>query len=107
VNVRWLQFSTWLLDAQKAKVPDPNACSLSTVDQSSAPMARAVLLKGLEAGKFSFYTNYNSRKAKHLEVNPHGNDAFSLVFDGKAGSGFGSVEKVPVGQSEEYFSSRP
>ena len=53
------------------KVPDPNACSLCTVDSDSKPMSRAVLLKGIEEKKFIFYTNYNSRKAKHLMENPY------------------------------------
>ena len=48
------QFSAWLLDAQQAKVADPNACSLSTVDESGAPMARAVLLKVWRQESFLF-----------------------------------------------------
>ena len=54
----FVQFSAWLLDAQKEKIPDPNACSLCTVDSDSKPMSRAVLLKGIEEEKFIFYTNY-------------------------------------------------
>ena len=101
------QFSAWLLDAQQAKVADPNACSLSTVDESGAPMARAVLLKGLEAGKFSFYTNYKSRKAKHLEVNPMATMHFPWFSLERQVVVSGSVQKVSVDQSEEYFNSRP
>ena len=101
------QFSNWLLDAQRAKVADPNACSLSTVDESGAPMARAVLLKGLEFGKFSFYTNYKSRKAKHLEINPMATMHFPWFSLERQVIVSGSVEKVSVDQSEEYFNSRP
>ena len=101
------QFSNWLLDAQKAKVPDPNACSLATVDSESKPMARAVLLKGLEEEKFTFYTNYNSRKAKHLEGNPYATMHFPWFSMERQVVVSGRVEKVAVGQSVEYFQSRP
>ena len=79
------QFSDWLNEAQKAGVPDPNACSLCSVDEDSRPMARAVLLKGMEGEKFIFYTNYQSRKARQLENNPHATmhfPWFSMVFPG-------------------------
>ena len=66
----FVQFEQWMQEAVDGGVYDPNACSLATVDQSGAPTARAVLLKGLENGKFVFYSNYNSRKAGHLLRNP-------------------------------------
>lgn len=101
------QFSIWLKDAQNADIFDPNACSLSTVDDCGAPAARAVLLKGLESGKFSFYTNYNSRKAKHLEVNPQATMHFPWFSLERQVVVSGSVEKVSINQSEAYFNSRP
>ena len=66
----FVQFEQWMQEAVDAGVYDPNACSLATVDQSGGPTAQAVLLKGLENGKFVFYSNYNSRKAGHLLSNP-------------------------------------
>ena len=101
------QFSIWLKDAQNADIFDPNACSLSTVDDLGAPSARAVLLKGLESGKFSFYTNYNSRKAKHLEVNPQATMHFPWFSLERQVVVSGCVEKVSINQSEAYFNSRP
>jgi pyridoxamine 5'-phosphate oxidase len=47
------EFEKWMQDAIDAKVYDPNACSLATVDESGRPSARAVLLKGwMRAGLF-------------------------------------------------------
>ena len=55
------QFSLWLEEAVGAGIPDSNACSLASVDDDSRPVARAVLLKGLEDGCFVFYTSFNSQ----------------------------------------------
>ena len=101
------QFSAWLLDAQNEKIPDPNACSLCTVDQDSKPMSRAVLLKGLEEEQFIFYTNYKSRKARHLEQNPHATMHFPWFSIERQVIVAGRVTKLTTDQSEEYFNSRP
>ena len=50
------QFELWLSEVVTAKLYDPNACSLSTVASDGQPVARAVLLKGVESGEFIFYT---------------------------------------------------
>ena len=103
----FVQFSAWLLDAQKEKIPDPNACSLCTVDSDSKPMSRAVLLKGIEEEKFIFYTNYNSRKAKHLMENPYATMHFPWFSIERQVVVAGRVSKVAEDKSEEYFNSRP
>ena len=101
------QFSSWLKEAQYAGVPDPNACSLGTVDEKNKPMARAVLLKGLEDDKFTFYTNYNSRKANHLNSNPFATMHFPWFSMERQVVVAGRVEKLAIEKSEEYFKSRP
>lgn len=103
----FIQFSTWLLDAQNERIPDPNACSLCTVDQDSKPMSRAVLLKGLEEEKFIFYTNYKSRKAKHLEQNPNATMHFPWFSLERQVVVLGRVTKLAIEKSEDYFNSRP
>src|SRR5690242_21752731 len=62
------QFERWFEDALRARLPLPNAMTLATVGAEGAPSARVVLLKGIEAGGFTFYTNYRSRKARELEA---------------------------------------
>ncbi len=102
-----VQFRQWMQDAIDAKIYDPNACSLATVDQSGRPTARAVLLKGLEAGKFVFYSNYNSRKAAHLSANPHVSMHFPWFSMQRQVSILGEVTRVEESLAEEYFQSRP
>jgi len=101
------QFERWMQDAIDAKVYDPNACSLATVDEAGRPSARAVLLKGLENGKFVFYSNYNSRKAGHLAGNPHLSMHFPWFSMQRQVTVLGEVTKVDDSLAEEYFQSRP
>lgn len=58
---------TWLAEAEKTEVNDPNAIALATVDKDGMPNARMVLLKEIEAQAFVFYTNYESAKAQEVE----------------------------------------
>ena len=64
------QFETWMSQAVKADVIEPNAMVLSTVDSDGQPWARHVLLKGVSKEGFDFFTNYESLKSQQLETNP-------------------------------------
>ena len=59
----YIQFQHWLDEAIAAQLHEPNAMSLATVSESGQPSVRTVLLKGLGADGFTFYTNYESRKS--------------------------------------------
>src|SRR5690606_24511267 len=56
------QFNLWFAEALDAKVPEPNAMTLATVDAAGQPSARIVLVKGYDERGFAFFTNYESRK---------------------------------------------
>ena len=56
------QFSIWLKEAIQANCLEPAAMTISTVSEENTPSSRIVLLKGIEDHKFTFYTNYNSKK---------------------------------------------
>ena len=103
----FVQFEGWMRDAIDAGLPLPNAMTLATVSAQGTPDARAVLLKGVEGGGFVFHTNYLSRKGRQLEANR----AACLVFLWSAIERQvrieGTVEKIPVGESDAYFASRP
>ncbi|MFM7196194.1 MAG: pyridoxamine 5'-phosphate oxidase [Bacteroidota bacterium] len=64
------QFSNWFSEAVNAEVNEPNAMHLATATPDGRPSGRVVLLKGLEDGAFTFYTNFQSHKGKELEANP-------------------------------------
>lgn len=100
-------FTRWMREAVEAKLPLPNAMTLATVGADGAPDARIVLLKGLEHGGFTFFTNYRSRKARELDVRA----AACLVFQWSELERQvrieGSAHKVSAAESDEYFASRP
>jgi len=101
------QFERWLDEALASKVPEPNALTLSTVSEDGRPSGRVVLLKGIEKGKFIFYTNYQSQKGRELEHNP----ACSLTFFWpeleRQVRIEGVASRTDSGSSEKYFQSRP
>lgn len=59
---------TWLSEAQKSEINDPNAVALATVDETGLPNVRMVLLKDIEDDAFVFYTNYQSAKGREIEA---------------------------------------
>ena len=101
------QFSRWMDEAVQAKIVDPTALSLATVGADGLPRVRTVLLKGLDASGFVFYTNFDSRKGRQLG----GSAAVSLLFPWLALERqvlvAGRAEKVSAEESARYFSSRP
>lgn len=101
------QFERWFQDALGAKVPLPNAMTLSTVTPEGAPSARIVLLKGVEEGGFVFFTNYLSRKGRELERRGAACLLFLWSDLERQVRIDGAVEKVPPEASDVYYASRP
>ena len=64
------QFEIWLEQAVIAPLEDSTAMVLATIDENGGPWQRIVLLKGLTADGFVFYTNYKSNKARAIERQP-------------------------------------
>ncbi|PIK16653.1 pyridoxamine 5'-phosphate oxidase [Halobacteriovorax sp. JY17] len=98
-------FSDWFT---KAKELDsyPDAFSLATADNLGNVSVRYLLYKGIIEDKFSFYTNYNSKKAKQLDENPKASMAFFWRNFGRQVRITGSVSKMTMEQSRGYFNSR-
>jgi len=101
------QFEKWFDEALRAEVLEPNAMTLSTVTESGRPSARIVLLKGLEQGKFLFYTNHQSQKGKELENNPAGALTFFWPELERQVRIEGISHRVDSTTAEKYFQSRP
>jgi pyridoxamine 5'-phosphate oxidase len=101
------QFQLWFDEALKSDALEPNAMNLATINESGRPSSRIVLLKGIEAGKFQFYTNYQSKKGRDLEQNT----ACALTFFWpeleRQVRIEGTAERVESSVSDTYFISRP
>lgn len=101
------QVSAWLREAERAGIALPEAMTLATAAPDGAPSARMVLLKGLDARGFVFYTDYESRKGRELAANPRG--ALVLYWHelGRQVRAEGRVAKVSHEESEAYWATRP
>jgi pyridoxamine 5'-phosphate oxidase len=101
------QFERWFADAAAARVPEPNAMTLSTATRDGVPSARIVLLKGVDANGFAFYTDYRSRKGAELAENPLAALTFLWKEIERQVRITGSVSRVSTHESEAYFRTRP
>ena len=101
------QFACWLNDALHCGEDEPTAMIVATVAPDGRPSTRTVLLKGVENGRFIFYTNYESRKGKHLAQNPYISLSFVWHELERQVHIEGVATKVPSEESDEYFRKRP
>ncbi len=90
----------------RALLPEPTAFALGTADADGRPSVRILLLKHFDEQGFVFYTNFESRKGRELEANPHA----ALCFHWQALERQVRVEgpAVPVtdAEADAYFASR-
>ncbi len=101
------QFEKWFQEAEAAKLTEPNAMTLATVGKDGRPSARTVLLKGLDGRGFTFFSNYESRKGRELELNPHVSLVFPWIALERQVLVEGTVTKISREESDAYFHSRP
>ncbi|MCF2708204.1 pyridoxamine 5'-phosphate oxidase [Bacteroides pyogenes] len=102
-----LLFDNWLQTAIDEDVNEPTAVLVGTVSPEGTPSTRTVLLKGLHDGRFIFFSNYESRKGKHLAANPHISLSFVWHELERQVHVEGIATKVPAEESDEYFGKRP
>lgn len=102
------QFQAWLDAAVTCGlIGEPTAAALATADQSGRPSVRMVLVKEVGEGGIGFYSNYRSRKARELAVNPHA--ALVIYWEALARQVRveGVVTRAPSEASRRYFETRP
>ena len=101
-------FAVWLKDAhENSVIVEANAMVLSTVTADSQINTRTVLLKDISGGGFTFFTNYQSRKAHGIELNPNVSLLFPWYAMERQVSISGVAEKVSAQESDDYFATRP
>ena len=99
-------FKAWVEEAKKTEPNDPNAFSLATADKNGTPSVRIVLLKDIDKGGFTFYTNLDSPKSIHIAKNPKAEMCFYWKSLQRQVRVFGSIDKVSDEVADKYFSSR-
>ncbi|MGR5364004.1 pyridoxamine 5'-phosphate oxidase [Vibrio mediterranei] len=102
-----VQFNLWLQQAVDAKLTDPTAMTVATVDECGMPFQRIVLLKNVDSEGFVFYTNLGSRKAQHIEHNSKVSLHFPWHPLERQVHITGVAEKLTAMENMKYFASRP
>ncbi|MEY4232599.1 MAG: hypothetical protein RL144_799 [Actinomycetota bacterium] len=101
-------FSIWLKQAhENSVIVEANAMVLSTVHPDNQISTRTVLLKDISEGGFTFFSNYESRKAHAMNVNENVSLLFPWYAMERQVSISGVVEKVLASESDDYFAARP
>lgn len=89
-----------------AGVKHPNAMSVSTVSETGQPTARMVLLKEFDEHGFTFYTNFESRKGRHLLASPRAGLNFYWREIDVQVTIEGPVEIIGEDEADAYFATR-
>jgi pyridoxamine 5'-phosphate oxidase len=99
-------FEAWLGEAVKSEPNDANAMTLATVDTEGMPDARMVLLKGVDAKGFVFFTNTQSAKGRELAANPKAAVVFHWKSLRRQVRVRGAIEPVSAAEADAYFATR-
>lgn len=100
-------FQIWFEAAQAAPIHLPEAMAVASVGPDGRPSLRMVLLRGVDARGFVFFTNYDSRKGHELTANPQAALLWHWAILERQVRVEGRVEKVSAAESDVYFQSRP
>ncbi|MFW0785407.1 pyridoxamine 5'-phosphate oxidase [Gordonia sp. CPCC 206044] len=104
----WLElFDVWMTEAVDARIPEPNAMVLGTVDADGRPATRTVLCKGAEASGVVFYTGYESDKGHDLAANPFAALTFPWIALERQVHFRGPIVHVTMEETQEYWNMRP
>lgn len=101
------QFEHWLDEAIHSNECEPTAMTVATASTDGRPSTRTVLLKGVENGRFIFFTNYESRKGRQLTANPYISLSFVWHKLERQIHIEGTAERCAPADSDTYFASRP
>ena len=100
-------FRRWYREADRKGALQPDAIALATADASGAPSVRMVLFKGMEGGRFLFYSNYESRKGRDLAANNRAALVFYWSLTRHQVRVSGRVSRLSRADATAYFHSRP
>ena len=102
-------FEALLAEAKASADPEPTAMTLATVGEGGRVSARIVLLKGVDARGFRFFTNYESAKGDAIARHPRVALCFhwKMLRHGVQVRVEGDASKLGAAESDDYFATRP
>jgi len=86
---------------------EANAIQLATVDDGGLPQVRTVLAKGIDEHGVTFFTNYESAKARDLDARPFASIVFLWQAHERQVRLSGPVSRASAAETAEYFATRP
>ncbi len=101
------QLESWLDQAKRAGLAEPNAMVLATADPHGRPSSRTVLCKGIDERGVVFYTNYTSAKSHDLDATRYASATFPWFGMQRQAHVRGTVDKVSSAETAAYWASRP
>ena len=99
-------FRSWMKEAERTEPNDPNAAALATATPGGIPSVRMVLVKGVDAHGFRFFTNAESRKGNDLGENPHAALCMHWKSLRRQVRVSGPVNELTGEETDTYFHSR-
>ncbi|MDT5087420.1 MAG: pyridoxamine 5-phosphate oxidase [Mycobacterium sp.] len=112
LDVDWLDdgwlalLRTWIGDAERGGVAEPNAMVLATVSDGR-PVSRSVLCKVVDEDGIVFFSNYDSAKGEQLATTPYASATFPWYLLNRQFHIRGPVTKVEPPATASYWNNRP
>jgi pyridoxamine 5'-phosphate oxidase len=103
------QFRRWQADVEAAGLPEPTAMVLATAPggDGAQPLGRHVLLRGVDERGFTWVSNSESRKGRHLAENGRAALVFPWFPIHRQVIVTGLVTVAPDEEADAYFATRP
>ena len=101
----FVQFRIWF-DEAKGEMLERDAVSVATSTPDGRPSTRMVLLRHVDDHSVGWFTNYDSRKGRQLDVNPYAAILWYCEPRGRQVRMEGAVEKMTAAESDAYFATR-
>ena len=102
-----VELAAWVEQAEAAGHRLPNAFALATADRDGRPAVRQVLLRGIDSGGLTFFTNRDSAKGHDLAANPRAAATFWWERTNRQVRVSGVVQTLTEAETAEYWVTRP
>lgn len=102
-----VEVQAWLDEARTQGILGYDTAIVATATPDGRPSARALILRGLDARGFVFYTDTRSRKGRELAANPRAALVLQWAELQRQVRAEGAVEPVGDDEADAYFAGRP
>jgi pyridoxamine 5'-phosphate oxidase len=101
------QFEKWMKEAVESNVLEVQAMNLATVNELGQPSSRIVYMREYSNHQLTFYTNFESKKGKHIAHSKYGSCLFFWTELERQIRLEGELIKADDAISDAYFNARP